>query len=221
MSIAFDLQLLFFKFDVWCKICKLDNNATTYLKIIYFYSLRINYYTVPYCPKWSFSLSLHFYLRRIYLAYTLLFDSVFCPTFWPRPPNFSLAMPCFPSPTACLRLRAVASFTAPGGQEFHFPHFSSNFDQFFLFFLKLYLSTSSFWPSGWASRLPGKALATPLLRLRLFLILFVFLSAEIITNKTFKEEIRNNCSSTVQIIYVLETGSRDETIKKSYTLICQ
>ena len=58
--------------------------------------------------------------------------------------------------------RAVASLTAPGGQEFHFPHFSSNFDQFFLFFLKLYLFSSSFWPSGWASRPPGKALATPL-----------------------------------------------------------
>ena len=30
------------------------------------------------------------------------------------------------------------------------------------FFLKLYLFSSSFWPSGWASRPPGKALATPL-----------------------------------------------------------
>ena len=28
--------------------------------------------------------------------------------------------------------RAVASLTVPGGQEFHFPHFSSNFDQFIL-----------------------------------------------------------------------------------------
>ena len=58
--------------------------------------------------------------------------------------------------------RAVASLTVPGGQEFHFPHFSSNSDQFFLFFLKLDLLSSSFWPSGWASRPPGKALATPL-----------------------------------------------------------
>ena len=58
--------------------------------------------------------------------------------------------------------RAVASLAAPAGQEFHFPHFSSNFDQFFLFFLKLYLFSSSFWPSGWASRPPGKTLTTPL-----------------------------------------------------------
>ena len=49
---------------------------------------------------------------------------------------------------SCHTNRAVASLTAPGGQEFHFPHFSSNFDQFFLFFLKLYLFSSSFWPSG-------------------------------------------------------------------------
>ena len=32
---------------------------------------------------------------------------------------------------------------------------------FFLFFLKLFLFSSSFWPCGWASR-PGKALAMPL-----------------------------------------------------------
>ena len=30
--------------------------------------------------------------------------------------------------------RAVASLTVPGGQEFHFPQFFSNFDQFFLIF---------------------------------------------------------------------------------------
>ena len=59
-------------------------------------------------------------------------------------------------------LRAVASLTVPGGQEFHFPHFSSNFDQFILFFLKLYSFSSSFWFSGWAVRPPVKALATPL-----------------------------------------------------------
>ena len=39
--------------------------------------------------------------------------------------------------------------------------FPQNFDQFFLF-LKLYLFSSSFWPSGWVSSRPGKALATPL-----------------------------------------------------------
>ena len=53
--------------------------------------------------------------------------------------------------------------TVPGGQEFHFPHFSSNFDKIFVFFLKLYLFSSSFWPSGWTSRPPGKALVTPLI----------------------------------------------------------
>ena len=58
--------------------------------------------------------------------------------------------------------RAVASLTVPGGQEFQFPHFSSNFDQFSLFFLNFYSFSSSFLPSGWATRPPGKALATPL-----------------------------------------------------------
>ena len=54
--------------------------------------------------------------------------------------------------------RAVASLTVPGGQEFLFPHFSSNFDQFSLSFLNFYAFSSSFWPSGWATRPPGKAL---------------------------------------------------------------
>ena len=48
------------------------------------------------------------------------------------------------------------------GKSSTFLSFSSNFDQFFLDFLKLNLFSSSFWPSGWASRPPGKALATPL-----------------------------------------------------------
>ena len=59
--------------------------------------------------------------------------------------------------------RAVASLTVPGGQEFHFPHFTSKLDKFFLFFLKLYFFPFSFWASRWASRPPGKALATPLI----------------------------------------------------------
>ena len=50
----------------------------------------------------------------------------------------------------------------PLGKGSTFLIFSSNFDQFFLFLLKLYLFSSSFWPSGWATRPPGKALATPL-----------------------------------------------------------
>ena len=58
--------------------------------------------------------------------------------------------------------RAVASLIVPGGQEFHFLTFSSNVNQVFLCFLKLYLFSSSFWPSRWASCPPGKALATPL-----------------------------------------------------------
>ena len=55
--------------------------------------------------------------------------------------------------------RAVASLSLPGGQDkklssfsFIFPHFSLNLSPF----------SSSFWTSGWASRPPGKALATPL-----------------------------------------------------------
>ena len=58
--------------------------------------------------------------------------------------------------------RAVASLTVPGGQEFHFPHFFLKFRPIVLIFLKLHLFSSSFWPSGRASRPPGKALATPL-----------------------------------------------------------
>ena len=53
--------------------------------------------------------------------------------------------------------------TVRGGQGFQFPHFFLKFRSIFLIFsLKLYLFSSSFWPSGWASRPPGKALATPL-----------------------------------------------------------
>ena len=59
-------------------------------------------------------------------------------------------------------IRAVASLTVPGGQGSTFLIFSSNFDQFSLFFLRFYLFSSSFWLSEWASRPPGKALATPL-----------------------------------------------------------
>ena len=61
---------------------------------------------------------------------------------------------------SCEMLRAVASLTVPGGQEFHFPHFfpqiSINFSYFssnFTYFL-LHLDP----PGG----RPGKALATPL-----------------------------------------------------------
>ena len=66
-----------------------------------------------------------------------------------------------------VHLRPVASLTVPGGQSSTFVIFSSNFDQFFLFFLKVNLFSSSFWLFGWASRQPGKALATPLVHLQL------------------------------------------------------
>ena len=61
---------------------------------------------------------------------------------------------CFPGPQPASQSRVGKSST--------FLILSSNFDQFFLFFLKLFLFSSSFWPSGWATRPPGKALATPL-----------------------------------------------------------
>ena len=63
-----------------------------------------------------------------------------------------------------LIFRVVASLTVPDGQEFPFPQFSSNFDQFFSYFSSNFTYfLPHFWPSGWASRPPGKALATPLL----------------------------------------------------------
>ena len=80
--------------------------------------------------------------------------------------TFSLFFWLFWKVCLCLKLikssTAVASLTVPGGWEFHFLIFSSNFNQFFLFFLKLYLFFPSFWPSGWTSSPPGKALAMPL-----------------------------------------------------------
>ena len=60
----------------------------------------------------------------------------------------------------CRQPRAVT-----GGQEFYFPYFSSNRNQFFLFFLKLCSFSPSFWSSKWANRPSGKALATPLIML--------------------------------------------------------
>ena len=65
---------------------------------------------------------------------------------------------------AVFRSRGVASLIVPGGQELYFPHFSSNFHHFFLFFLKFSLLLSSFWCSRWATCPSRKALATPLFR---------------------------------------------------------
>ena len=68
-----------------------------------------------------------------------------------------------------LLCRAIASLTVPGGQDFHFPHFPLKFQSIFpqtllIFFLILALRVGELptWPSGWATRPPGKALATPL-----------------------------------------------------------
>ena len=35
--------------------------------------------------------------------------------------------------------RGVASLTVPGGQEFYFPHFFSNFQHFFVFFPQIFV----------------------------------------------------------------------------------
>ena len=43
----------------------------------------------------------------------------------------------------CIDISSVAGLTVPGGQDLYYPHFSSNFYQFSLFFLKF----SSFWSS--------------------------------------------------------------------------
>ena len=55
----------------------------------------------------------------------------------------------------CVRYRAVASLTVP--------HFFIKFRSIFLIFPQTLL-IPSFWLSEWASRPPGKALATPLVR---------------------------------------------------------
>ena len=80
--------------------------------------------------------------------------------------------------------RAVASLTVPGGQEFHFPHFSSNFDQFLLFFphtLRIFFLILVLRVG--ASRSPGKTLAKPLITrspklLDLFVMWFYMFNVE-------------------------------------------
>ena len=62
----------------------------------------------------------------------------------------------------CPLPRAVASLTVPGGREFHFPHLFLKFQRISLIFPQSFSFSSSFWPSGWVTRPPGKALATPL-----------------------------------------------------------
>ena len=94
-------------------------------------------------------------------------------------------------------VRAVASLTVPGGQEFHFPHFSSNRDQFFLlfpqtlliFFLLLALRVGD----------SGKALATPLPLVMLVLI--------------FSKEIFKMVDPK-QISVILKSDTQKKKIKK-------
>ena len=62
------------------------------------------------------------------------------------------------------RLKAVASLTV--GKSSTFLILFSNFDQFFLIFLKLISFSSSFWLSGWTTCSTRKDLATPLTRRR-------------------------------------------------------
>ena len=97
----------------------------------------------------SFVLSFLFFL---FLFFFLFYSSFFCLSLGGP---FSSGAPghCPPMPP---------SRYATGGQEFYFPHSFLNFDQFFIFFFTLYLFSSSFWPSGWATRPLGKALAKPL-----------------------------------------------------------
>ena len=65
--------------------------------------------------------------------------------------------------------RAIASLTVSGGQDFYFPHsqlftfFTQILINFSYFVLKHFSFASSFWPSWWVTRPPGKALATSLL----------------------------------------------------------
>ena len=71
---------------------------------------------------------------------------------------------CFLQATKYSSDRAVASPSLPGGQDKTFPQLQCFliFLYFLSFFLKFSSFSSSFWSSGWATRPPGKALATPL-----------------------------------------------------------
>ena len=66
--------------------------------------------------------------------------------------------------TATFILRAVASPTVLGGQEFHFPHLFLKILSIFLIFPQTFLIFFLIL-ALWASRLPGKALAMPLFNL--------------------------------------------------------
>ena len=62
-----------------------------------------------------------------------------------------------------LSCRGLASLTVLGKQEFHFPHFSSNFHHLFLFSSNFPHFCPCFGPPGGRVTHPGKALAMPLL----------------------------------------------------------
>ena len=91
---------------------------------------------------------------------------------WHRLKQMKLVIPTSPGPEP-----ASQSWV---GKSSTFLIFSSKFDKFFLFFLKLYLCPSSSWPSGWASRPPGKALATPLYKSQIHEIFWKCIIFEII-----------------------------------------
>ena len=102
-------------------------------------------------------------------------------------------------------IRAVASLTVPGGQEFHFSHFSSSLDQVFWLFLKLFSFSSSFWPSGWASCPPRKALATPLVLIKPMCFSVVCLFVCLFFNEQWTLFNCKKCTKTCKRQVLLQT----------------
>ena len=83
--------------------------------------------------------------------------------------------------TLCLIYsRGVASLTVPGGQDLHFPQFSTYFHTFSPFF----------WPSGRACHPHGKVLATPLI----YKYVYNFLDFKIFW-ETFSYHVNSSSSS--------------------------
>ena len=112
-----------------------------------------------------------------YLLYVFMYSWVYNGA--PQP-CFSSCMVDYTLMTDQMTTRAVEPHSPGWARVPLFLIFSSNFDQFFL---KLYLFSSSFWPSGWASRPPGKALATPLMTtFFVFHFIWVMYQAEFATN---------------------------------------
>ena len=70
----------------------------------------------------------------------------------------------FAEPLTFGRWRTVACLTVTDWQEFHFPHFPSNFHHFFLFSLKFFSFSSSLWLSRWAGEWESPAWLSHCLR---------------------------------------------------------